>query len=164
MSNDLWLFDFVPRHRRVRHVESESFLVGFAALTLSLGAQQTGSPPSPSGGGSQGGNTQPPSQPPAQSDQTPVPTISGPSEQPSYNRGPVPILLAGKVRLDDSSIPSEPVPIERYCLGHAVVEDHTDRKGRFSFQLGGDPFRQPWTPACRYSDPAPDIVPRRPGP
>ena len=50
------------------------------------------------------------------------------------------ILLAGKVQLDDGSIPSEPVPIVRYCQGHSLVEDHTDRKGRFSFQLGGDLF------------------------
>ena len=50
------------------------------------------------------------------------------------------IQLAGKVRLDDGSIPSEPVPIERYCQGGAMVEGRTDRKGRFTLHLGGDLF------------------------
>lgn len=50
------------------------------------------------------------------------------------------ILLAGKVQLDDGSIPSEPVPIERYCQGATVVEGHTDRNGRFTLHLGGDLF------------------------
>ena len=48
------------------------------------------------------------------------------------------IVLAGEVRLDDGSVPPEPVPIERYCQGTAVVEAHTDRKGRFTFQFGGN--------------------------
>ncbi len=60
-----------------------------------------------------------------------------PEQGPIFGRGPQPIVLAGTVRLDDGTVPSEPVRIERYCRGAAVIEDHTDRKGRFSFQLGG---------------------------
>ena len=57
-----------------------------------------------------------------------------------FGRGPQPIILAGKVELDDGSIPPEPIRIERYCRGTTLTEAHTDRKGRFSFQLGGDIF------------------------
>jgi Flp pilus assembly protein TadD len=63
------------------------------------------------------------------------------SEQgPIFGRGPQAIVLAGTVRLDDGTVPSEPVRIERYCGGATVIEDYTDRKGRFSFQLGGKLF------------------------
>jgi tetratricopeptide (TPR) repeat protein len=47
-----------------------------------------------------------------------------------------PIFISGKVALSDGTAPSEPVKIERVCNGTARVEARTDRKGRFSFQLG----------------------------
>ena|SRR5579883_322183 len=48
-----------------------------------------------------------------------------------------PILLNGKVTLDDGSVPSEPVRIERVCSGgRPHAEGFTDIKGRFSVTLG----------------------------
>jgi len=109
---------------------------GFLALTLSLGAQQTGSPPAPTGGtrGTGNQNTSPPASLTTTQPQT------SPNSPPGtvFGRGSEPIMLAGKVELDDGSIPSEPIRIERYCSGTTAIEAHTDRKGRFSFQLGGD--------------------------
>lgn len=96
--------------------------LGFAALTASLGPQQTIGPPTAS-----------------LADQG-VGTARSPEQGPIFGRGPQAIVLAGKVRLDDGSVPSEPIRIERYCRGTAVIEDHTDSKGRFSFQLGGNLF------------------------
>jgi tetratricopeptide (TPR) repeat protein len=48
-----------------------------------------------------------------------------------------PIFISGKVALSDGTPPSDPVNIERVCSGTTRVEARTDRKGRFSFQLGG---------------------------
>ena len=47
-----------------------------------------------------------------------------------------PIFISGKVALSDGTAPSEPVKIERVCNGSPRLEARTDRKGRFSFQLG----------------------------
>jgi tetratricopeptide (TPR) repeat protein len=47
-----------------------------------------------------------------------------------------PIFISGKVALADGTAPSEPVKIERVCNGSPRLEARTDRKGRFSFQLG----------------------------
>jgi tetratricopeptide (TPR) repeat protein len=48
-----------------------------------------------------------------------------------------PIFISGKVALSDGTAPPDPVNIERVCNGTTRVEARTDRKGRFSFQLGG---------------------------
>ena len=110
----------------------------FLVLAWSLAAQQTGSPPAPSGGARGTGNqTRSPSPPAIDPTRAPA-TARSPQQGPVFGRGPQPIVIAGKVELDDGTIPSEPVRIERYCRGTTVTEDHTDRKGRFSFQLGGD--------------------------
>jgi tetratricopeptide (TPR) repeat protein len=57
---------------------------------------------------------------------------------PPGNNGPEqrPIFISGKVALSDGAAPSDPVNIERVCGGTTRVEAHTDRKGRFSFELG----------------------------
>jgi tetratricopeptide (TPR) repeat protein len=57
---------------------------------------------------------------------------------PPGNNGPDqrPIFISGKVALSDGTVPTDPVKIERVCNGTARVEARTDRKGRFSFQLG----------------------------
>jgi len=47
-----------------------------------------------------------------------------------------PIFISGKVALSDGTAPSEQVKIERVCNGSPRLEARTDRKGRFSFQLG----------------------------
>lgn len=48
------------------------------------------------------------------------------------------LLLTGKVMLDDGTAPSEPVKIERVCLGRPHAEGFTDSKGRFSLNVGQD--------------------------
>src|SRR5688572_26424344 len=47
-----------------------------------------------------------------------------------------PIMLSGKVMMEDGTPPPELVLIERVCNGIARPEGYTDSKGRFSFQLG----------------------------
>lgn len=51
-----------------------------------------------------------------------------------------PMLLTGKVVLNDGTVPSEPVRIERVCSdrggGRPHPEGYTDSKGRFSITLG----------------------------
>lgn len=47
-----------------------------------------------------------------------------------------PIFISGKVALSDGTPPPSQVNIERVCNGMTRVETRTDRKGRFSFELG----------------------------
>lgn len=47
-----------------------------------------------------------------------------------------PIFISGKVALSDGTPPPDAVNIERICNGMTRVEARTDRKGRFSFELG----------------------------
>ena len=121
-------------NRRFTMSKRSVLFAGFLALTLSLGAQQTSTPPAPGTRGTGNQNTSPPASLPTTQPQT------FPNSPPGtvFGRGSEPIILAGKVELDDGSTPSEPIRIERYCSGTTVTEAHTDRKGRFSFQLGGD--------------------------
>ncbi len=46
------------------------------------------------------------------------------------------VFLSGRVMLDDGSAPSVAVVIERVCNGRSKPEGYTDRRGRFSFELG----------------------------
>jgi len=46
------------------------------------------------------------------------------------------IYLSGNVMLDDGTPPPSPVTIERVCNGAPRAQAYTDRKGRFSFQIG----------------------------
>jgi len=46
------------------------------------------------------------------------------------------IYLSGNVMLDDGTPPPDPVTIERVCGGAPRAQAYTDRKGRFSFQIG----------------------------
>ena len=50
-----------------------------------------------------------------------------------------PIFLSGKVVLDNGEVPPEPVTIIRMCNGQRFPESYSDRKGHFSFQVGGNP-------------------------
>lgn len=52
---------------------------------------------------------------------------------------PRPVYLSGEVILSNGEIPPEPVTIERVCGGVTTPETYTDSKGRFSFEVGGDP-------------------------
>ncbi len=47
-----------------------------------------------------------------------------------------PMFLSGKVMLSDGTPPPDSVKIERVCGGRIIPEAMTDRKGRFSFQIG----------------------------
>jgi len=44
--------------------------------------------------------------------------------------------LSGNVMLDDGNAPPDPVTIERVCNGAPRAQGYTDKKGRFSFQIG----------------------------
>lgn len=46
------------------------------------------------------------------------------------------LYLTGNVVLDDGTPPPDPVTIERICGGTPRAQAYTDRKGRFSFQIG----------------------------
>ena len=50
-----------------------------------------------------------------------------------------PVIVSGKVLLEDGTPPPDPVKIERVCSGQAVPEGFTDGKGRFTIELGADP-------------------------
>lgn len=57
------------------------------------------------------------------------------------NNGPFanrPIFLSGKVMFDDGAPTNSDIRIERVCGATQRLEAHTDSKGRFSFQLGGN--------------------------
>lgn len=69
------------------------------------------------------------------------PTQPRPGEDPN-NRFPDfnqnrPIFIQGKVLLDDGTVPTEQVVIQRVCNGgNGVNEGYTDSKGQFSIELG----------------------------
>lgn len=49
-----------------------------------------------------------------------------------------PLYLNGRVLTSDGLPPSEPVVVQRVCVGNTFPEGYTDSKGRFSFRVGGD--------------------------
>lgn len=49
-----------------------------------------------------------------------------------------PLYLNGRVLTNDGLPPSEPVVVQRVCVGNTFPEGYTDSKGRFSFRVGGD--------------------------
>jgi tetratricopeptide repeat protein len=56
---------------------------------------------------------------------------------------PHPMLINGKVMIDDGTAPSEPVRIERVCGGRARPETFSDSKGRFQFTMGQEQDMMP---------------------
>lgn len=57
------------------------------------------------------------------------------------NNSPVmrpPVILTGRVLLEDGSPPPEPAKIERVCSGSTRAEGYTDSKGYFSIQIGNE--------------------------
>ena len=101
-----------------------------AALALSLtgavSAQQKGGPvATPTPAPSTGGNTGPTS---TRQPTTPFPEPSGLGQRPIY--------ISGTVVLSDGTPLPERVKIERVCNGSPRVETYTDKKGRFSFEVG----------------------------
>jgi hypothetical protein len=110
-------------------------LVVGALLTIpNLLAQRPTSPPGTPPPNSEGttGTTVPGGIPGTTSPGTPtIPSTTMPL--PEMNR---PIFLTGRVVLSDGSQLTEPVLIERVCMGNPHAEAYTDSKGRFSFQVG----------------------------
>ncbi|MGA2186431.1 MAG: tetratricopeptide repeat protein [Bryobacteraceae bacterium] len=73
------------------------------------------------------------------------PALLGQANAPMPSAGPTAVMsrmaqavfLSGSVQLDDGTPPPEPVVIQRICGSMTRNEAWTDRKGRFSFQVGG---------------------------
>jgi Tfp pilus assembly protein PilF len=72
-----------------------------------------------------------------------------PSRSTGPSRTPVgpdpslqPIFISGKVVVEGSGSPGEPVAIERVCQGNVRREGYTDFKGQFEIQLGANPTFQ----------------------
>jgi tetratricopeptide (TPR) repeat protein len=115
-------------------MKSSSIFIASAGMILTvtqLSAQGTGGrggmngggPASPTGSpGNIGGNT----------------TSIGKSNTPGNFPGDTsrPMLINGKVLLDDGTSPGTDARIERVCNGRARPEGFTDSKGRFQFTLG----------------------------
>jgi len=100
------------------------WLIAAAALILTgaLNAQSKGGtapPPPPTSGNTAPRNTQP---------TTPFPDGTGPSQRPIY--------ISGNVMISDGTPLTERAKIERVCNGVAIPEAETDKKGRFSFEVG----------------------------
>ena len=120
-------------------------LAGLGILGENLLAQQGGpqggggnAPPPgagtpPPGGGSPGRGTNNPNNPNPYS--IPQTNPNDNNNGPFANR---PIFLSGKVMFDDGAPTNSDIRIERVCGATQRLEAHTDSKGRFSFQLGGN--------------------------
>jgi Tfp pilus assembly protein PilF len=122
-------------------------MVGLTKLATALGLAMGLSALASHGLGQQTGGAAPaPAAPSAPVAPAPTPTTPAPGRgntgtvtQPqSPMEMPRLIFLSGKVVLDDGTPPPGNVVIERVCGGVPHQEAHTDSKGRFSFQLGGN--------------------------
>lgn len=64
-------------------------------------------------------------------------STTNPSTNPSAGSiAPPPIMVSGRVMLEDGTAPAESVVIERVCGGSARAEGYTDSRGYFVLQLG----------------------------
>ena len=100
-------------------------VLGVAISSQVVWAQKTGGPPSTGGGNAHG-----------QPSGTLSPNMTGRSDGPVLGSLNGSIYLTGNVMLDDGNPPPDPVTIERVCNGAPRAQAYTDRKGRFSFQIG----------------------------
>src|SRR3954470_18334148 len=95
-----------------------------AALALiSIGALHAQKTPANAVPSPNGPTTPRPTQP-----TTPFPDGAGPNSRPIY--------ISGTVMVSDGSPLNDRAKIERVCNGVANVEAETDKKGRFSFEVG----------------------------
>jgi tetratricopeptide (TPR) repeat protein len=92
-------------------------------LTGALHAQTKGgaTAPPPATGNSVPRSTQP-------TTTTPFPDGAGPNQRPIY--------ISGSVMVSDGTPLTDRAKIERVCNGVPIVETETDKKGRFSFEVG----------------------------
>ncbi len=65
-----------------------------------------------------------------------MPSLNSSTNSTNTNDVPHPILITGKVTLDDGSKPGQPVLLERICGGRPHAEGYTDSSGSFSIRLG----------------------------
>src|ERR1022692_1572440 len=63
---------------------------------------------------------------------TPIP----PTNPSAGTAAPPPIMVSGRVMLEDGTAPTDSVVIERVCNGNARAEGYTDTHGYFALQLG----------------------------
>ena len=96
--------------------------IGIVISIQVVWAQKTSGPPAPSG------NTR--------GVPSPLPNMPGRTDGPVIGSLNGSIFLSGNVMLDDGTPPPTPVTIERVCGGAPRAQGYTDRKGRFSFQIG----------------------------
>jgi len=101
--------------------------IAAAALVLTggLNAQNKGSVATPP---PTTGNTVPRSTQPNNNTTTPFPDGNNPYQPP--------IFISGSVVLSDGTPMTDRAKIERVCNGVPIVETETDKKGRFSFEVG----------------------------
>jgi Tfp pilus assembly protein PilF len=114
-------------------------ILGENALAQQGGAQGAAPPPAGSPGAGSPGAGSPGRTPTNPNNPNPY---SIPRTNPNdNNNGPFanrPIFLSGKVMFDDGAPTNSDIRIERVCGASQRLEAHTDSKGRFSFQLGGN--------------------------
>jgi tetratricopeptide (TPR) repeat protein len=65
-----------------------------------------------------------------------TPNLNSSTNSTTTTDVPHPILITGKVTLDDGSKPGQPVLLERICGGRPHAEGYTDPSGSFSIRLG----------------------------
>lgn len=118
------------------HLTHLQRFLGAAALAL-LGTTSAAGQARPTNPGTGAGNTTTtPTTPtsPNPNTRTTLPSTQQPGmASPDMQR---PMFLSGKVMLDDGTPPPDSVRIERVCGSRIIPEQMTDRKGRFSFELG----------------------------
>jgi tetratricopeptide (TPR) repeat protein len=98
--------------------------IGIAIFSQIVYGQKTGGPPSSGPGSNAGANSRIP------------PNLAGRTDGPQQNTLNGSVYLTGTVMLDDGTPPPDPVTIERICGGAPRAQAYTDKKGRFSFQVG----------------------------
>ena len=133
----------------MRHLEIGALVLlgtGWAAGQQAGGAPAAPAPaPAPTTGASPGRPTNSPN------NNSPFPDINGSGQRP--------IFISGKVVLSDGTPLPDRVKIERVCNGTPRVETYTDRKGRFSFELGRNLEMQDASSSSSFGDGFPGARP-----
>jgi tetratricopeptide (TPR) repeat protein len=132
----------------VRLTIGRVLLFGCLLTATAVLAQRTGSPGPGSATTTPTTPTPGPSTPTPTPTRPPFPTPTPTDTQPSTN-SPTdgfpqetvrPVYLSGRVVLEDGTPPPDFVTIVRSCNGVTRPEGYTDSKGRFSIQLGQNPY------------------------
>lgn len=127
-------------HGEVLMLSSTSRVVLFFALSSALSFGQSSGGGGTAGGGTSGGSTGGGGSRGTTTSVAPSTRGNGrniPNVQDEQQR---PIILSGRVVMDDGNPPSERVSVERVCNGRARRETYTDSKGYFTITINN---RQP---------------------